>query len=96
MSVSYANFVDEGFQILSLFDNPDDIDKEERLQSAIDSIRKEFGFTTIQKQLLYRRHLGVLLEVSLLVDTRLGIRWLKMIDRSYLPFQSAREHKDGE
>ena len=49
VSVSYANFVDEKIQILSLFDNPDDIDKEERLQSAIDSIRQEFGFTTIQK-----------------------------------------------
>ena len=44
VSVSYANFVDEKIQILSLFDNPDDIDKEERLQSAIDSIRQEFGF----------------------------------------------------
>lgn len=49
VSVSYANFVDEKIQILSLFDNPDDIDKEERLQSAIDSIRQEFGFMTIQK-----------------------------------------------
>ena len=49
VSVSYANFVDEKIQILPLFDNPDDIDKEERLQSAIDSIRQEFGFTTIQK-----------------------------------------------
>ena len=33
----------------SNFENPDDIDKEERLQAAIDSIRQEFGFTTIQK-----------------------------------------------
>jgi DNA polymerase V len=49
VSVSYANFVDERLQILSLFDNPDDIDKEERLQAAIDNIRQEFGFTTIQK-----------------------------------------------
>ena len=49
VSVSYANFVDEKIQILSLFGNPDDIDKKERLQSAIDSIRQEFGFTTIQK-----------------------------------------------
>ena len=43
VSVSYANFVDERFQILSLFDNPDDIDKEERLQSAIDSIRQNLA-----------------------------------------------------
>ena len=49
VSVSYANFVDERLQILSLFDNPDDIDKEERLQAAIDNIRQEFDFTTIQK-----------------------------------------------
>ena len=41
VSVSYANFVDERLQILSLFDNPDDIDKEERLQAAIDNIRQE-------------------------------------------------------
>ena len=47
--VSNANFVDERLQILSLLDDSDDIDIEERLQAAIDSIRQEFGFTTIQK-----------------------------------------------
>lgn len=49
VSITYANFVDEKIQILFLFDNPDDIDKEERLQLAIDSIRQEFVFKTIQK-----------------------------------------------
>ena len=49
MSVSYANFVDETIQVFSLFDNPEEIDKEERLQAAIDSIRQKFGFTTLQK-----------------------------------------------
>ena len=45
VSVSYANFVDERLQILFLFDNPDDIDKEERLRrQPIDNIRQEFGF----------------------------------------------------
>ena len=49
VSVSYANFVDEKIQVFSLFDNPEEIDKEERLQTAIDSIRQDFGFTTLQK-----------------------------------------------
>ena len=72
VSVSLMQILYDGFQILSLFDNPDDIDKEERLQAQVDSIRQEFGFTTIQKQLLYRRHLESCFEVSLLVDTLAG------------------------
>ena len=49
VAVSYSNFVDESIQIISLFDDVEKIDKEERLQTAIDTIRTKFGFTTIQK-----------------------------------------------
>ena len=49
VAVSYSNFVDESIQIISLFDDVEKINKEERLQTAIDTIRTKFGFTTIQK-----------------------------------------------
>jgi len=35
--------------MLSLFDDPEEILKKERLQTAIDAIRSQFGFTTLQK-----------------------------------------------
>lgn len=49
VAISYSNFVDDCIQVLSLFDDVKKIDKEERLQTAIDTIRNQFGFTTIQK-----------------------------------------------
>lgn len=49
IAVSYANFVDESIQLISLFDDIEHIEKEERLQTAIDTIRNQFGFTMIQK-----------------------------------------------
>ena len=49
IAVSYSDFVDEGIQMISLFDDMEQIEKEDRLQAAIDSIRQQFGFTTIQK-----------------------------------------------
>ena len=49
VAVSYSNFVDDSIQVISLFDDVEKIDKEERLQTAIDTIRNQFGFTTIQK-----------------------------------------------
>ncbi|NMA72830.1 MAG: Y-family DNA polymerase [Bacteroidales bacterium] len=49
IAVSYSNFVDESMQLISLFDDVEKIEKEERLQTAIDSIRDQFGFTYIQK-----------------------------------------------
>lgn len=49
VSVTYSNFVDESLQRISLFDDIEQIEKEERLQTAIDSIRDKFGFTYIQK-----------------------------------------------
>lgn len=49
VAVSYSNFVDDSIQVLSLFDDVEKIDNEERFQTAIDTIRNQFGFITIQK-----------------------------------------------
>lgn len=49
VAVTYSNFVDESLQLISLFDDIEQIEKEERIQTAIDSIRDKFGFTYIQK-----------------------------------------------
>lgn len=49
IAVSYSGLVDESYSTFSLFDDIEKIEKEERLQSAIDAIRDQFGFTTIQK-----------------------------------------------
>ena len=35
--------------MISLFDNVDKEEKEERLQTAIDSVRNQFGFTSLLK-----------------------------------------------
>ena len=40
VAVSYSGFVDESFAMISLFDDVDKLEKEERLQTAIDSIRE--------------------------------------------------------
>lgn len=49
ISVYYSQLVDESFGLNSLFDDIEKIEKEERLQSAIDSIRQQFGFTSLLK-----------------------------------------------
>ena len=49
VAVSYTNLVDESFGLISLFDDPVQVEKEEKLQSAIDTIREEFGFTSVLK-----------------------------------------------
>lgn len=49
IGVSYSGFVDEGFGLISLFDDVETIAKEEKLQTAIDSVREQFGFLAIQK-----------------------------------------------
>lgn len=41
--------MDESFGLISLFDDVEKIEKEERLQLAIDSIRDRFGFTSLLK-----------------------------------------------
>ena len=49
VAVNYSGLVDESFGLISLFDDIEKIEKEERLQSAIDAIRTEFGFTSLLK-----------------------------------------------
>ena len=49
VAVNYSGLVDESFGLISLFDDVEKIEKEERLQSAIDSIRDRFGFTSLLK-----------------------------------------------
>ena len=49
VAVNYSGLVDESFGLVSLFDDVEKIEKEERLQSAIDSIRDQFGFTSLLK-----------------------------------------------
>lgn len=49
VAVNYSGLVDESFGLISLFDDVDKLEKEERLQSAIDSIRDQYGFTSLSK-----------------------------------------------
>lgn len=49
VAISYSNFVDDFIQVISLFDDVEKIDTKERLQTAIDSIRDQFGFTSLLK-----------------------------------------------
>ena len=49
VAVNYSGLVDESFGLISLFDDVEKREKEERLQSAIDSIRDRFGFTSLLK-----------------------------------------------
>lgn len=49
VAVNYSGLVYESFGLVSLFDDVEKIEKEERLQSAIDSIRDQFGFTSLLK-----------------------------------------------
>ncbi|KYF36810.1 ImpB/MucB/SamB family protein [Streptococcus mitis] len=49
VAVNYSGLVDESFGLVSLFDDVEKREKEERLQSAIDSIRDQFGFTSLLK-----------------------------------------------
>ena len=49
VAVNYSGLVDETFGFISLFDDVEKLEKEERLQSAIDSIRDQYGFTSLLK-----------------------------------------------
>ena len=44
IGVSYSGFVDESYTLLSLFDDVEQIEKDNRLQTAIDVVREQFGF----------------------------------------------------
>ena len=49
IGVSYGGFVDENYTLLSLFDDVEELDKEEKLQASVDAIREKYGFLAIQK-----------------------------------------------
>lgn len=49
IGVSYSDFVDESFSLISLFDDVASIEKEDKLQTTIDQIRDQFGFLAVQK-----------------------------------------------
>lgn len=49
IGISYSGFVDENYSLISLFDDTEIVEKEEKLQSAIDTNRDKFGFLAVQK-----------------------------------------------
>lgn len=49
IGVFYSDFVDQGYGLISLFDDPLQIQKEEELQLTIDRIRDRFGFASLLK-----------------------------------------------
>lgn len=49
IGVAYSGLVDETYRLLSLFEDVEQTEKEEQLQSTIDTIRERFGFLAIQK-----------------------------------------------
>ena len=50
IGVSYSGFVDESYTLLSLFDDVEQIEKDNRLQTAIDVVREQFGFFNTKKE----------------------------------------------
>ena len=52
VAVSYSNFVDDSIQVLSLFDDVEKIDKEERLQTAIDTIQNQLDLQQFKRETL--------------------------------------------
>ncbi len=50
IGVSYSGFVDESYTLLSLFDDVEQIEKDNRLQTAIDVVREQFGFFSHTKR----------------------------------------------
>lgn len=49
VAVSYGGLVDGQLRWVSLFDDVDQVEKEEKLQSAIDEVREKYGFTSVLK-----------------------------------------------
>ena len=49
IGVFYSDFVDQAYGLISLFDDPLQIQKEEELQLTIDRIRDRFGFASLLK-----------------------------------------------
>lgn len=49
IGVRYGQFVDERFTVYSLFDDIEAVEKEEKLDHTIDTIRQKHGFLAVQK-----------------------------------------------
>ncbi|HEM4866233.1 TPA: DNA polymerase, partial [Streptococcus suis] len=49
IAVRYDGLVDENFAVISLFDDFEESEKEEKLETTIDTIRDRFGFLAVQK-----------------------------------------------
>jgi nucleotidyltransferase/DNA polymerase involved in DNA repair len=49
VAVRYSGFVEESFGLISLFEDIEAVEKEERLQTAIDTVRDQYGFTSLLK-----------------------------------------------
>lgn len=49
IGIRYTGLVDERYALISLFDDVASLEKEEKLQSTIDTIRDQFGFLALQK-----------------------------------------------
>lgn len=49
LGVRYQNLIEESHEVISLFDDMDQIQKEEKLEETIDLVREQFGFLSIQK-----------------------------------------------
>lgn len=49
VGISYQGLVDEAITVFSLFDDYEQVEKEEKLQKAVDTIRDEFGFISLLK-----------------------------------------------
>ncbi|MEI4309308.1 Y-family DNA polymerase [Streptococcus suis] len=47
VGIRFDQLVDESFMVFSLFDDVEQLEREERLQQAIDSIQDKYGFTAI-------------------------------------------------
>ena len=49
IAVRYSGLVDEVYTFYSLFDDPIKLDKQEKMDHAIDEIRSKYGFLAVQK-----------------------------------------------
>ncbi|HEO6747463.1 TPA: Y-family DNA polymerase [Streptococcus agalactiae] len=49
IAVRYDDLMDESFGLISLFEDVEATEKEEKIQQSIDNIRDQFGFLAIQK-----------------------------------------------
>lgn len=49
IGIRYSGLIDDDYLIFSLFDDPIEIEKEEKIEKALTMIRQKYGFLSIQK-----------------------------------------------